>query len=77
MPSNVIVPSSSGVKMVNLEGTWQASVIGERHYYIPGVAITLEVISTVFFVLRLFARLAWKNGGKPGIDDGFLVAGWV
>lgn len=62
--------------MASLEGTWQAKVVGERHHYIPGVAVTLEVISTLLFALRVFARCSWKSG-KPAIDDLFLVVGWA
>jgi hypothetical protein len=55
---------------------WERSVTSERHTYIPGIAITLEVISTLLFVLRLLARFTQK-GLKPGLDDAFLIAGWV
>jgi hypothetical protein len=55
---------------------WERSATGERHNYIPGIAITLEVISTLLFALRLLARFTQK-GLKAGLDDAFLVAGWV
>jgi hypothetical protein len=55
---------------------WTRSVANERHGYIPALAIFLEVISTAFFVLRLLARFT-RKGLKPGLDDVFLIAGWV
>jgi hypothetical protein len=63
--------------MPALSSSWERSVTGERHTYIPGIAITLEVISTVLFVLRLLVRFTQKGGAKPGLDDVFLIAGWV
>lgn len=62
--------------MASTENGWEATVVGERHFYIPGIAITLEVISTIFFALKLFSRFL-QTGGKAGVDDGFLMAGWA
>jgi hypothetical protein len=62
--------------MAQPENGWEATVVGERHFYIPGIAITLEVLSTIFFAFRLWSRFS-QSGGKAGVDDGFLIAGWV
>jgi hypothetical protein len=62
--------------MAQSDNGWRATVAGERHFYIPGIAITLEVISTILFAFRLFSRFS-QTGGKAGVDDGFLIAGWA
>jgi hypothetical protein len=52
-------------------------VVGHGHHnYLSIVAIALQVLSTIFLVLRLYSRFS-KKSGKAGTDDAFLVVGWV
>jgi hypothetical protein len=42
----------------------------------PIYAITIEVITTVLLGVRLISRFN-KLGGRLGLDDIFIVLGWI
>ncbi|KAE9961936.1 hypothetical protein BLS_001109 [Venturia inaequalis] len=47
-----------------------------HHNYLTIIAIVLQITSTSFLALRLYSRFSRKSG-KAGIDDAFLVLGWL
>lgn len=48
----------------------------ERREWLPHYAISFEVVTTFFVALRFVSRFQ-KAGGKPGIDDVFILFAWV
>ena len=48
----------------------------ERRGWLPAYSLVFQVISTSFLALRLASRFQ-KRGGRLGLDDLFVVLGWV
>jgi hypothetical protein len=55
---------------------WPPNVPGERRDWFITYAIALQVIASVAIASRLYASFA-GHIRKPGIDDLFVVLGWV
>ena len=48
----------------------------ERRRWLPAYSLVFQVVSTSFLTLRLASRFQ-KRGGGLGLDDLFVVLGWV
>jgi len=48
----------------------------ERRTWLPAYAITIQVVTTVLLAIRIISRLN-KLGGRPGMDDVFIVLAWI
>jgi hypothetical protein len=48
----------------------------DRRGWMPAYAIPIQVITAMFLAVRVCSRLH-RNGGRLGIDDVFVVLGWM
>jgi hypothetical protein len=49
----------------------------DRRTWMPGYMITVLSISTILLGIRLISRIRGFGGGRPGIDDVFIIFGWL
>ena len=48
-----------------------------RRTWMPEFLITILTISTILLGVRLTSRIRGFGGGSPGIDDVFIIFGWL
>jgi hypothetical protein len=48
----------------------------DRRTWMPAYAIPLQVLTTILLGIRMLSRFS-RSSGRLGLDDGFLIIGWV
>lgn len=68
MSGSAVLPLST----IPLSGNLHA----HRRTWMTPYAVTIEILTTVLLGIRLGSRIS-KLGGRPGLDDILITAGWL